>query len=228
LVGPIEPVVFSLTADRSVIRAASELSLRSGSCWKATGRRPFPSRAPPLLKLAVSYEHRRFLLGLLRAYRPARVLTACAELGVFDALGSEVRDAAELARRTGADPAGLTRLLNAAVALGLLEKRPEGYANGPAALACLARETNLDINYLVYVKVGKPGPGGGHLLPPVGPPRPGGPGGGDGRRATPRTSPSRTGFGAFNWAFTTRPERPPPWSPNFWAPLSPGTGRSGS
>lgn len=96
----------------------------------------------------MGYEHRRFILQLLRAYRPARVLIACAELGVFEALGTETLGAAELARRVGADPDALGRLLNAAVALGLLERKPGGYANGPAALACLAGETDLYLGNL--------------------------------------------------------------------------------
>lgn len=100
----------------------------------------------------MSYEARRSILHLLRAYRSARVVTACAQLGVFEALGTETLTPDELARRTGADPAGLARLLNAAVALGLLERRPEGYASTPAALACLAQETDFYVGNLARLE----------------------------------------------------------------------------
>lgn len=100
----------------------------------------------------MGHEHRRFILQLLRAYRPARVLIACAELGVFEALGTETLGVTELARRIGADPDGLTRLLNAAVALGLLERKPGGYANGPAALACFAGETDFYLGNLARLE----------------------------------------------------------------------------
>ena len=96
----------------------------------------------------VGYEHRRRVLSLLWGYRSARVLIACAELGVFEAIGNSAVPADELARRTGTEVAALARLLNAAVALGLLERRPGGYANGPAALACLAREGDFYLGNL--------------------------------------------------------------------------------
>jgi len=97
----------------------------------------------------VGYEHRRWVLSLLWGYRSARVLMACAELGVFEAIGHGAVPADELARRTGTEVAALSRLLNAAVALGLLERRPDGYANGPAALAYLAQESDFYLGNLV-------------------------------------------------------------------------------
>lgn len=85
-------------------------------------------------------DYRLQTLGLLRSYRASQVLIACAELDVFAALGDEVVGADDLAERLDLDARALSRLLNAAVALGLLERRGAGYANSAQALACLVAE----------------------------------------------------------------------------------------
>lgn len=85
------------------------------------------------------WEHRQQLLDTLRGYRPAQTLITCAELGVFEALADGPRTVEDLISALGATPRGLMVLLNAAVALDLLEKRDGRYANSPLAMACLAR-----------------------------------------------------------------------------------------
>lgn len=76
----------------------------------------------------------------MRGYRQAQILIAATQLGIFQALDAGPLDAAELARRAGADSNAVRRLANAAVAMGLLEKRGEAYANAPIAETCLANE----------------------------------------------------------------------------------------
>ncbi len=90
--------------------------------------------APP------EWAFRQHLLDMLRGYRSAQTLITCAELGVFEALADGSRTAEELAAMRRADRRGMSLLLNAAVALGLLEKHDGRYANAPMAEACLARE----------------------------------------------------------------------------------------
>ncbi|MBI5301742.1 MAG: methyltransferase domain-containing protein [Chloroflexi bacterium] len=94
-------------------------------------------------------EHRRHIIAIMRGYRPAQVLIACTELGIFEMLGEQALSAADLARTLDADASALTRLMNAAVALGFLEKRDGLYANSAATLACLAREGPLFVGNLV-------------------------------------------------------------------------------
>jgi SAM-dependent methyltransferase len=79
------------------------------------------------------------LLEMARGYRPSQVLITCAVLGVFDALAEGGKTASALAEALAVDLAALTRLLNAATALGLLERAGETYANAPATAVCFAR-----------------------------------------------------------------------------------------
>ena len=97
----------------------------------------------------VELSYRKRVLELMRGYRQAQVLIACAELGVFAALADGPRTGSVLAAQAGAQPRALERLLNAAVALGLLERAEGRYANGPLAAACLAREGPYYLGNLV-------------------------------------------------------------------------------
>lgn len=85
-------------------------------------------------------DDRQRILRLMRGYRSAHVLISCADLGVFEALRGGSAGAEKLAQHLGAHAGSLVRLLNAAVALDLLEKRGEEYANSRAAATCLAEE----------------------------------------------------------------------------------------
>ena len=77
---------------------------------------------------------------ILRGYRQAQVLITAAQLGVFRELSTGSLSAPALAVRIDAEPSGVRRLLNAAVAMGLLAQDGERYANAPLAEACLAQE----------------------------------------------------------------------------------------
>jgi predicted O-methyltransferase YrrM len=68
------------------------------------------------------------ILELGRKYQGAAVLAAAADLDLFSALASKPLAAPELSRRLRCDLRGLTILLDALSALGLLEKRGERYA----------------------------------------------------------------------------------------------------
>ncbi len=76
------------------------------------------------------------LLALGRSYQGAAVLGAAAELDLFTALVAAPRPAAELARTLQCDLRGLSILLDALVALRLLEKADGTYAL-PAGLEAL-------------------------------------------------------------------------------------------
>jgi len=76
---------------------------------------------------------RKRLETLAAGFMPARVVLTAVEVGVFLALGKEALAAGELARRTKTKPAPLARLLNALVALKLLEKRRGAYRATPEA-----------------------------------------------------------------------------------------------
>ncbi len=99
--------------------------------------------------MTTKWEFRQYLLETMRGYRAAQVLITCTELGVFPALGMGEMTAEDLGGRLGAAPEALARLMNAAVALGLLEKRGEAYANNPLALACLVSEGTFYIGNLI-------------------------------------------------------------------------------
>ncbi|HVN19802.1 MAG TPA: methyltransferase [Dongiaceae bacterium] len=67
---------------------------------------------------------------MIRAYQPSRCLLTALELDVFTAVGAGA-GAAEVAKRIGASPRGVSILLNALVALGMLQKSGEQYKNTP-------------------------------------------------------------------------------------------------
>jgi acetylserotonin N-methyltransferase len=88
---------------------------------------------------------------LLEAFRRSKVMFAAVSLGIFDTLEERPRPASELAEALSLHPDALARLLDAAVALKLLERRGDAYANAPAASAylCKSSPTRLTgyINY---------------------------------------------------------------------------------
>ncbi|MCU0660958.1 MAG: methyltransferase domain-containing protein [Myxococcota bacterium] len=69
---------------------------------------------------------------LLRSYQGSRVVLTAVELDLFSAVG-EGAAGVEIAQRIGASPTGTLPLLNALVALGLLEKEAERFRNAPLA-----------------------------------------------------------------------------------------------
>ena len=82
-------------------------------------------------------EQRRRLRNIAQGFRQAQILLTCVELGVFEALDGGQVAASEVAQALGADPRGTELLLNAAAALGLLEKRGDRFGNKPLVAACL-------------------------------------------------------------------------------------------
>jgi hypothetical protein len=71
------------------------------------------------------------------AFRQSQILLTCVELGVFEALAGRRATASEVAVGVGANARAMELLLNAAAALGLLEKREGRFANSALAETCL-------------------------------------------------------------------------------------------
>lgn len=78
------------------------------------------------------------ILDLARAYQPACVLLAAAELDLFGALAAGPRTAGELSAALRCDRRATTILADALAALGLLEKRDGAYAAAPGVAGHLA------------------------------------------------------------------------------------------
>ena len=95
------------------------------------------------------HQHWNRTLEMLRAYRESQVLITAAQMGVFARLAGGEQTATELAEGVGADPAALRRLLDAAVALGLLQKDEDRYRNSALASACLAPGSDYYLGRLV-------------------------------------------------------------------------------
>jgi SAM-dependent methyltransferase len=72
-------------------------------------------------------------MQLTLGYWRSQVLFAATRLGVFDALAAGSRTAGEVASRCAAAPEHMARLLNACVALQLVERDEGGYHNAPLA-----------------------------------------------------------------------------------------------
>ena len=74
---------------------------------------------------------RQKILELINGFRPACVIGAAAELDVWTALGDQPLTARQLAEQLACDQRALTMLLDAVVALQLLEKQGERYGVPP-------------------------------------------------------------------------------------------------
>jgi predicted metal-binding protein len=79
----------------------------------------------------------QYLEDLASAYWRSETLFTALELGVFQRLGDQCLQPAELARSAGWDAEALERLLAALAELGLLVEHRGGYANAPLAARCL-------------------------------------------------------------------------------------------
>lgn len=78
-------------------------------------------------------DQRLALMQLTLGYWRSQVLFAATRLGVFDALADGPRPADDVAERCGAPAGHMGRLLNACVAVQLLERENGGYRNAPVA-----------------------------------------------------------------------------------------------
>lgn len=94
-------------------------------------------------------EQWQHLQSLLQGYRQAQVLITATQLDIFRTLAEGPLSAEELAQRSGTHAGAMRRLLNAAAALGLLEKDGDRYQNSAMSEACLAREGRFYLGNLV-------------------------------------------------------------------------------
>jgi SAM-dependent methyltransferase len=79
------------------------------------------------------------LTEMATAFQRSRPLLTAFELGLFTVLNSESRTSAATADALGTDPRATDRLMNALVALGLLEKKDGAFRNTPLAAAHLVK-----------------------------------------------------------------------------------------
>lgn len=89
------------------------------------------------------------LLELSGGYWQTCALHAGVVLDLFTALGDERLTARGLAVRIGADPRALAMLLNALVAMGLLAKYDDRYANVPAGAVYLSRDSDRYLGHII-------------------------------------------------------------------------------
>ncbi len=92
------------------------------------------------------------LMEMVRAFQPACVITAAADLDVFTALDGRAMTALMLAARIDADPRATAILLDALVALELLEKEKDAYTLSRAVADLLSEKSPVNVL-----------PGGRHL-----------------------------------------------------------------
>jgi acetylserotonin N-methyltransferase len=91
------------------------------------------------------------VLELIEAFRRSKVLFAAVSLGVFDALERSGADATSLAAALEVQPGPLEDLLDACVALRLLQKTGSKYKNEPVASCYLCRNSDRTLTgYILY------------------------------------------------------------------------------
>jgi SAM-dependent methyltransferase len=95
---------------------------------------------------AVSPDH---IFQLAQGFMASKHLFAASELGLFEALGEGPVDLAGLAARTGLTARTARISADAMVALGLLQRQADRYANTPVAAAFLTGATSADMRPLL-------------------------------------------------------------------------------
>jgi acetylserotonin N-methyltransferase len=100
-----------------------------------------PSNQDPPVSTEPTPPDPAVVLDLLEAFRRSKVMFAAVSLGIFDALEERPRSSAELAEALSLHPDSLTRLLDAAIGLKLLERRGDRYENTPATSAYLCQRS---------------------------------------------------------------------------------------
>jgi hypothetical protein len=85
------------------------------------------------------------LLELARSYQPACILTAAADLGLFDILAGGRLSGTDVAKALGADPRATCVLLDALAALAVLEKQDERYVLGSDAARLLRQDSPTSV-----------------------------------------------------------------------------------
>ncbi len=89
------------------------------------------------------------LLGLSGKYWETCTLHAAVKLDLFSAIGDGSLRAEQIAKETGLHLRGLTTLLNALAAMGLLVKSGENYANGEASHLLLVKSSPRYVGHMI-------------------------------------------------------------------------------
>jgi hypothetical protein len=89
------------------------------------------------------------LLELSGSYWKTCTLHAGVRLDIFTLLDGAQRTGAEVARALSGSERGVTMLLNALTAMGLLVRGPGGYATAPAARDLLSRNSDRFLGYMI-------------------------------------------------------------------------------
>jgi SAM-dependent methyltransferase len=79
------------------------------------------------------YNNPNDIMELANTFRPSRVFLTAFELGLFSELGSESKTSEDVAASLNTNPRATNRLMNALVAIGILEKQNGKFKNSPAA-----------------------------------------------------------------------------------------------
>jgi acetylserotonin O-methyltransferase len=91
------------------------------------------------------------VLDLIQGFRRSKTMFTAVSLGIPDRLANGPCDALSLARELDASADALERLLDACVALGLVEKQGEIYSNSPVSAIYLTRSSpNTLTGYILY------------------------------------------------------------------------------
>ncbi len=89
------------------------------------------------------------LLEISGAYWESFALHAAVKLGVFTIIAKDQLTGMEIARKLNGDERGVTTLLNALTAMGLLTKSNNKYANTPVSTRYLAKDSTGYIGYMI-------------------------------------------------------------------------------
>ena len=89
------------------------------------------------------------LLGVSGSYWKACTLHAGVRLAVFTLIGNGAAGADKIAQKLGADVRGVTALLNALCAIGLLTKQENQYANTPEGKSLLVKHSEKYIGHII-------------------------------------------------------------------------------
>ena len=84
-------------------------------------------------------------------YWETKILLTAVKLDLFSAIGEKGRTACETAERIGADAHALELLMNALVAIGLLTKEGDRFANAPIAQTYLVKSDSKFVGHLLLL-----------------------------------------------------------------------------